>query len=234
MRIFIGYDKTEDAQAQVAIKSLGRFGRTADLLDVKALRNAGLYTRTHYAHEQKHDTIDGKPFSTDFSFTRFLVPALCQYQGWALFVDSDVMFREDPGRILSRVLTDPEDYALYCVKHDYRPQETTKMRAGVTQPAYAKKNWSSEMLFNCSHRANWFLTPHAVNTAVGRDLQQMFWLRDDEIGELDPKWNWLEGHNDPKENPAIVHYTRGTPEAVVGLRDAPFAEEWWEIYNSLD
>ena len=44
---------------------------------------------------QPYDEIDGRPFSTDFSFTRFLVPHLNMYQGIALFMDSDMYLRTD-------------------------------------------------------------------------------------------------------------------------------------------
>ena len=33
--------------------------------------------------------------STEFTFTRFLVPALANYKGWALFCDSDIVFLKD-------------------------------------------------------------------------------------------------------------------------------------------
>jgi hypothetical protein len=213
------------------------------LLDIRALRNAGLYTRQAFSDtNQRYDSIDMRPFSTDFSFTRFLIPTLTQWTGAALYTDSDVLFRKDVTPLfikydeLPTITGPPDSYfqatkfhskAIYCVKHDYSlPSDTTKMRGGLKQFPYPRKNWSSVMLFNCGHRANWFLTPHMVNTAYGRELQQMFWLDDSEIGSLEDKWNWLEGHGSSDIDPAIVHYTRGTPN-VPGHSDTPFADEWW-------
>ncbi|MBS0290018.1 MAG: hypothetical protein JSS07_08315 [Proteobacteria bacterium] len=37
---------------------------------------------------------------TDFSFSRFLVPYLCNYQGWAIFMDgTDMMLRDDIAKL---------------------------------------------------------------------------------------------------------------------------------------
>jgi hypothetical protein len=49
------------------------------------------------------------------------------------------------------------------------------------------------MLFNCDHPSNKKLTVEMINTLPGRDLHRFCWLEDDEIGELDPGWNWLVG-----------------------------------------
>ena len=234
MRVFIGYDRLENDAAKVAERSLRAVSPSVDitLLDVRALRNAGLYTRQAFNvsdTNQRYDSIDMRPFSTEFSFTRFLIPALTQWTGTALYTDSDVLFRKDiaPLFIQHDELPRPHSKAIYCVKHDYStPSEMTKMRGGLRQYPYLRKNWSSVMFFDCGHRANWFLTPHMVNTAYGRELQQMFWLDDNEIGSLEGQWNWLEGHGSPDIDPAIVHYTRGTPN-VPGHSDVPFADEWW-------
>jgi hypothetical protein len=96
---------------------------------------------------------------------------------------------------------------------------------GQIQTRYARKNWSSVMVLNCDHPANQALTTDLVNSATGRYLHGFNWLCDDQIGALDPKWNWLVGHSDPAIDPAIVHFTDGTPD-MVGYEDQPFADEW--------
>jgi hypothetical protein len=97
---------------------------------------------------------------------------------------------------------------------------------GQIQTAYARKNWSSVCVFNCDHPANRALTVDLVNTLPGRDLHRFCWLADNEIGALDPKWNWLAGHSDAAIDPAIVHFTDGVP-SMPGYEDAPFADEWF-------
>ena len=56
----------------------------------------GMYTRkSELIDGQPYDDIDGRPFSTEFSFSRFLVPALNMYQGKALYMDCDMYLRAD-------------------------------------------------------------------------------------------------------------------------------------------
>jgi hypothetical protein len=93
------------------------------------------------------------------------------------------------------------------------------------QVRYARKNWSSVMLFNLDHPANWTLTVELINKVPGRDLHRFCWLDDKYIGELDVKWNWLVGHSDPTINPSIVHFTEGGPW-FADYCDVPYAEEW--------
>ena len=76
--------------------------------------------------------MDGRPFSTQFTFTRFLVPALNQYDGWALFMDSDMMIRTDIRELFDQY-TKNEQYAVQCVKHNYNPSKTVKMDGQIQQ-----------------------------------------------------------------------------------------------------
>ena len=71
------------------------------------------------------------------------------------------------------------------------------------------------------------LTLDKVNNESGAFLHQFKWCKDEEIGSLDERWNWLEGwtsgHNDKK--PFAVHYTRGGPW-FSEWQDVEFANEW--------
>jgi hypothetical protein len=186
------------------------------------LRQAGFYDRPfHWDGSQRVDDRDGKPFSTDFSFTRFLVPALNLYRGWALFVDADFMFRADVKELFE--LADPK-YAAMCVHHDYRPAETVKMD-GQKQELYNRKNWSSLVLWNCEHPANRFLTAKAVNFMRGSFLHGFGWLKPEQIGSVPEYWNWLEGWSDERIEPKAVHFTRGVP-SMKGYENVPYADEW--------
>jgi lipopolysaccharide biosynthesis glycosyltransferase len=176
------------------------------------LRESGIYTRD----------VDVLA-STEFSFTRFLTPLLNGYDGWALFIDCDMLFIESPDKLFE--LAD-DKYAVMCVKHDYIPKSTIKMD-GKTQHLYPRKNWSSVMLFNCSHPSNQRLTREVVNTESGAFLHQMQWLKDEEIGELPKEWNWLVGwHKEPEDGtPKLLHYTEGGPW-FKGYEDCEYADEW--------
>ena len=58
--------------------------------------------------------------STDFSFTRFLVPKLMDYKGWAIFMDCDMLCRDDIDKLWA--LRDANK-SLLCVKHDHSPKQ---------------------------------------------------------------------------------------------------------------
>jgi hypothetical protein len=102
---------------------------------------------------------------------------------------------------------------------------------GQAQTRYARKNWSSFLIFNCDHPANQRLTLEMVNTLPGRDLHRFCWLEDHEIGELPQRWNFLVGHTDPAIDPACIHWTSGTPD-MKGYEDAAYADLWREARDN--
>ena len=235
-KVFMGYDARDNLAIRVAMRSMLKRSRkvsikTTQLMDWK-LRHAGLYWR-HYLVDrdgQRHDGVDGKPFSTDFSFTRFLVPELCGHADeWVLFCDPDVMFRSSVGELFEFAKDADPKTAVYCVKHNHAPPETSKM-AGLMQTRYHRKNWSSVMLMNPARCSG--LTKYVVNNWTGAHLHAMLWVEDDQIAELPEEWNWLCGHSSPDLDPKLVHYTMGTPD-LPGYEDAPFADEWREYANEL-
>lgn len=195
------------------------------------LMDAGLYTRpttTKINAEGRVEMVDllsARPdydgrIATQHANARFFVPHLAK-TGWALFMDGDMLARGNLARVFERL--DPK-YAVYCVKHDHQPAVGTKMD-GQVQTNYSRKNWSSMMIFNCDHSANKALTLEVANTVPGRDLHRFFWLEDSQIGELDPKWNFLVGHTDPAVDPELVHFTDGVPD-MPGYENVAYAEEW--------
>jgi lipopolysaccharide biosynthesis glycosyltransferase len=231
--VFIGYDAREDAAAEVCRASMTR--RTSKPLHVQylkepALRHNGWYDRPWTVESgQKIDTRDGKPFSTAFSFTRFLVPAMMQHEGVALFCDCDFLFLADMAALFDKF--DPR-YAVQVVKHEHHPSETEKMN-GVKQTVYWRKNWSSLVLWNCGHKANMRLTPDKVNHAPGQWLHSFGWLDDQDIGDLPPMWNYLSGVNDKLPNgilPYAVHFTLGGP--WFGNEGMPYADLWTKELHS--
>lgn len=222
-RIFIGYDPREQEAFDVCSKSIARRASSPlriERLGLDDLRSRNLYYREWRSEgNQRYDLVDGKPFSTDFSFSRFLVPRLCDYSGWALFVDCDFLFLEDVAELFAHR---DEKYAVMVVKHDYSPTRGLKMDNQI-QESYPRKNWSSLILWNCGHKANEILTPGVVNTQTGRWLHGFSWLENEQIGALPRTWNWLEGHS----KPSAIHFTRGGPWFAEWQR-VEYAPDWHE------
>lgn len=235
LRVFVGYDSREDDAYRVCVRSLldrSSIPLCIQPLDETKLRHAGLYTRYwHIENGQKTDNNDNKPFSTAFSFTRFLVPTLCQWSGVALYCDCDFLWRADIDLLVGGLNGIDSNNAVSVVKHNHNPFDTTKMD-GQTQTVYHRKNWSSLILYNCGHPANYMLTPDVVNKATGQWLHSLSWVHDHEIGSLDRVWNCLSGVDTDIEDPFAVHFTNGTP-SMKGHDKDPFADEWWDILRKI-
>jgi lipopolysaccharide biosynthesis glycosyltransferase len=200
MKIFVGWDSREDIAFQVCKHSIVSRNRNAIVIPLKQeeLREQGLYTR-------ELDPMS----STEFTFTRFLVPHLMNYQGWAIFVDCDFIFQCNVEEIFKQA---DDKYAVMVVQHNYNPPEGVKMD-GKQQLPYPRKNWSSMILFNCGHIANRGLDPATVNSQTGQFLHRFQWLNDKLIGNLNHEYNWLVNHYKQPINgiPKAIHYTEGGP-----------------------
>jgi hypothetical protein len=217
IRVFIGYDDREAAAFGVLAHSI--HARSSEPVAVAPVRLSEL--RAVYRRERN-------PLqSTDFSFSRFLTPWLCDYQGWAIFMDCDMLVLDDIAKLWA--LRD-ERCAVQVVKHVHVPKEEVKF-LGAVQTKYEKKNWSSVMLMNCAKcRA---LTPDYVNAASGLELHQFKWLEGDHlIGDIPHEWNHLVGYDTPRPDAKLVHYTIGGPY-FEAYRDCEYAREWFAERDAM-
>ena len=254
--IWVGYDDREVLPYAVARHSIKQWTERTihthgvvlqDLIDER------LYTRPIEKRRVERDggsvevlwdTISEAPMSTQFAISRFFILHLAyrmhdRSDGWALFVDCDVLLRNFVDDIFAFAHRN-NDKALLCVPHNHNPTEDTKKdaqpQARVNDPrypgTYSRKNWSSVMLLNRRHPANDNLTIKLLNTVPGRDLHRFCWLRDEDIGFLDVKWNHLvgvEGAQSP--DPHLVHFTNGGPW-LPQYADVEYADEWRKAYRS--
>lgn len=227
--IYIGWDPREVDAFNVARHSVLRHlsqSISVNSLVLDDLIKQGLYTRPieyrklNLEKAVMWDKLSDAPMSTQHANARFLTPIISKTK-WALFMDGDMLVRGDLAQVFEGL---DESKAVYCVKHKHEPPPGIKMD-GQIQTLYARKNWSSFVIFNCDHKANDALTLDIINRLPGRDLHRFCWLDDSEIGELDPKCNFLVGHSDPNIDPLVVHFTSGTPD-MPGYENVPYADEW--------
>ena len=205
LNVFIGYDSKEKVAYNVLSHSIIQNSTKPVAITPIALNNL----KDDFVRERNNIS------STEFSFSRFMIPHLMNYQGWALFMDCDMLMFEDISK-LWRMRDDSK--AIQVCKHDYTPKESKKF-LGQVQTKYEKKNWSSFMLMNCKKCTT--LTPDYVNKASGLELHQFKWLEGDHlIGDLPLEWNWLVGEYEHKEDVNNVHYTEGGP--------------WFDDYKNCD
>lgn len=218
-KIFIGWDSREDIAYQVAKKSIEH--HSSSTIDIVPLKQKDLRKQEMYWRDKD------KLASTEFTFTRFLLPELMNFDGWALFIDCDFVALEDVTKLFAQA---DDQYAIMCAQHDYTPKEGTKMD-GQQQHAYPRKNWSSMMLINCGHPSNKILTKELVNDhdIDGKYLHRFSWLDDSEIGEISHEWNWLVGwYKEPTDgSPKFLHYTEGGPW-FEQYQDCEYANEYYK------
>lgn len=226
-RVYIGFDPRDDLAYKVCERSLRAHASVPVEvwpLKIWELRRKRIFRRPYFVDAEGHmwDDQDRKAFSTEFSYTRFCVPMLESYgDDWVLFMDADMLWRGDIAELIDSI--DPAK-ALMCVQHDHQPEETSK--ATGIQQQYRRKNWSSVMAMKPSRCSD--LTLYRVNRMSRDWLHGMCWLPDDRIGALDEKWNWLESWSPPGIDPAVVHYTLGTPDFPSRQDDdVAYADEWW-------
>jgi hypothetical protein len=217
INIFIGYDEGEKIAYHVLCESIRKKSSVPvsfTPLDLHTTRN--IFTRKKVPNQ-----------STDFAFSRFLVPYLSNYEGWSIFMDCDMLLRTD-----IKTLWDMRDdkHAVMVCKHDYEPNQNAKFRGAKNEP-FPKKNWSSMMMMNNAKCKA--LTPEFVNTATGLELHQYRWLESEElIGSLPLTWNWLVSEYEHNVMANNVHFTLGGPY-FKGYEDSDYADEWFNVYNNM-
>jgi len=218
VNFFIGYDEREIVAYHVCVNSLIQKSSEPLSISPLSLRNLQDYQELH---------LDG---SNQFIYTRFLVPKLMNYQGWAIYVDGDMLFRSDVKGLIDYF---DESKAVICVKHNYKTSQKIKY-LGSKNNDYPRKNWSSVIIWNCAHPKNRILTNEKVANSSGKFLHRFEWLEDNEIGELPIEWNWLVDEFGENTNANLIHWTLGTP-CFKDYKNAPMNNEWFkelEVINS--
>lgn len=192
LRIFIGYDPRQPVsfnvlQQSIIVRSSKPVAITPLIIQTLPFKRTGL---------------------TPFTYTRFLVPYLCDYQGWALFLDADIILRDDISQLFD--LRD-DKYAVMVSKNQH------------------KFEWASVMLFNCER--NTILTPEYCDKADA--LHQISWCREDEIGDLPREWNHLVGYDAERPDAKLVHYTQGVP-CFPETNDSEYVQDWMDEQRWLN
>ncbi|MGY9000133.1 MAG: hypothetical protein ACKVIK_09450 [Rhodospirillales bacterium] len=219
IRIFIGYDPREAIAYNVLCHSIQE--RVSEPV---AITPINLEHLRQLMWRERHDLQ-----STDFSFSRFLTPYLCDFKGWALFMDCDMLILDNIANLWD--LRD-DKYALQCVKHNHVPTENTKF-LDQPQTQYEKKNWSSVMLFNAARCMA--LTPDYVNNASGLELHRFHWLGNDNlIGTIPHRWNHLVDYDPvlPIDKISNLHFTTGGPY-FEEYKDCGYAGEWFRARDQM-
>lgn len=187
VRVFIGYEPRQPLAFNVLQHALHRNSKRRVIveplmLDKLPIKRRGL---------------------TEFTYSRFLVPYLCDYEGAAIFMDADIAVTGDIGELLD------------CA------DGVSAVQVMKEQPKF---EWASVMLFNNANCA--ILTPEYIDNQNNAPLN----LNWGPVGEFPPDWNHCV--NKVKPNLAkLYHYTEGIPHWDE-VRASPLDKYWdWE-YNA--
>lgn len=187
IRIFIGYDERQPISYTALCKSI--IDNTQQPFSITPLIKRTL-----------PDVQGNRVALTPFTFSRFLVPWLCDFTGHALFLDIDMMVRSDIGQIWNMR---NDKYAIHVSKN------------------VMKFERASLMLFNCAKCDH--LTPQFVEMA--NNLHSIGFVPDGQVGDLPPEWNHLVGYDEPRDDAKLVHFTQGVP-IFPETKDSEYGPEW--------
>jgi lipopolysaccharide biosynthesis glycosyltransferase len=213
--VYVGFDPREEAGTHVFVSSvLHRASRPVSFIPLHLPLFRSFYSAGHR---------DG---TNAFIFTRYLIPYLQGFDGWAIFADgADMICRADITELWA--LRDPSK-AVMVVPHDYKTKHPRKYIGTKMESAnvdYPLKNRTSLMLINCGHFAWRHMKPEVVEMMSAGELHQLQFIPTDQIGYLPMEWNHLVGEQRPNPNAKIVHFTLGTP-AFPHYADCEFADAW--------
>ena len=215
INLYVGYDEREAIAYHVFCHSVIKNTSLPVKITPLVLSQLKEFNETHQDR------------SNDFVYSRFLTPYLNEFDGWAIFADGDMICQADLKELIG--MADPNK-ALMVVKHDYQTKASIKYLGNINEN-YPRKNWSSVMLWNCSHPKHKILTPEFVSKQTGKFLHRFSWLDDNDIGELPVEWNWLACEYEKNTEAKLIHYTLGTP-CFKDFRDTDMAEIWYDYYES--
>lgn len=209
IRLFCGYDAREAIGHHVFVASVMEHASAP--VAITALDSKGLPVG-----------------SNAFTFSRFLVPYLCGFEGHAIFADgADMLMLADVAEL--DALFDPR-FAVQVVKHPtYSTRHPIKYRGTSMQCPnrnYARKQWASLMIMNCAH-PYWRALDHTTLASVaGLSLLQFGGMKlDKEVGALPDAWNRVVDEGHPVEGAKVLHFTAGLP-CWQAYADTPGADLW--------
>lgn len=190
--VFIGFDHRQPLAYTVARASVERHAKRP--VAVQPLR------------------IDWLPIKrvglTEFTFSRYLVPWLCQFKGPAVFMDADIVVRADVHDLVAAV--DPA-MAVSVAKH------------------VARFEWPSVMVFRCDNTRCWALIPEYID-APENQPQTLEWAGN-RLGDLPREWNFCVGYEEPYDTPKLIHFTAGIPCWPETIK-SPHADLWIEEWRA--
>ena len=122
--VYVGYDRLQDPCYEVCKQSILNYN---DKVNIQPIKLDNLIDSCLYYRET--DPLA----STEFIYSRFLTPYLNNYDGIAVYCDSDFLWQCDINEVLDYY---DEKYAVMCVQHDYIPKSDTNSALNAASGTY--------------------------------------------------------------------------------------------------
>ena len=196
LRVFIGVDPRQPIAYSVLASSLIRHSSKPLAITALSLKTLPIKRRG----------------LTEFTFSRFLVPYLCGYEGTALFLDADMVVTGDIAELFA---TEMGHHQLLVNKDQ------------------ARFEWPSAMLFDCSACVT--LTPEYVDNPRNQ-LFDFAWAEHGAIGSFPDEWNKCVGYAPSGLDAKLYHFTKGIPiwrETRGNPEDVVFHEAYKHMLHSV-
>lgn len=191
--VFIGYDSRQPVAYQVAVHSVQKRATipvavTRLVLATLPMKRRGL---------------------TEFTYSRFLVPYLCGFEGFSIFMDADVL-----------VLGNVKELLKLAIEETRRNQHSISVSVVPHGGERSFERASMMVFYNPACR---MLTPEWIDNEANNPFKLETWAKG--IGSLPKEWNHLVGYDAPNPKAKLVHYTMGVP-VWPETKSCEFSKEW--------
>jgi lipopolysaccharide biosynthesis glycosyltransferase len=195
IRVFIGSGEASAIERKVLIYSIKK--NTPSAVEVN------VFNGTHDTLEKNDEapvrinmSLRAKYLNfTEFSNYRFLIPALCNFTGRAIFIDSDTICLADIGKLFHM---DMEGNDLVAKGNAYGQSEDKRWGLSVMLIDCAKARFDLEKYLDDVEEKKYTYTDfHQLSPKFQK-------FHPFKIGELSPQWNDFDHYD---ANTKVIHYT---------------------------
>jgi hypothetical protein len=214
VRVFIGSGEASVLERKTLIYSLRK--NTRRPLDLY------VFNGTHNAVEHNDEPPRLAPMSlrvkyqnfTEFSLYRFLIPQLCNHEGRAIFLDSDMICLADAAELFD---TPMNGAAMMCIK----AYDTGHWGTSVLLLDCSKCRFDLEEIFDEIDRGRYSYSDFTQLT------EAFLSVHPHPVRELDPNWNVFDRCD---ENTKLIHYTHLTTQPWK-YPGHPYGALWFQYHR---
>lgn len=218
IKVFIGSGEASLLERKVLIHSLRKHTRSD--LDIY------VFNGTHNSIELNDEKPVLAPMSlrvkyknvTEFSLYRFLIPEICNYQGKAIYVDSDTICLSDIGELFDASI---DEFDFIAKKGSYGDSEDQLWGLSVMLINCQRCKFNLEAIFDEIEQGLYSYSDFSQMSPIF--LSHHYYG----IGEINPLWNVFDYWDN---NTKLIHYTNLYTQPWK-FPNHPYGELWFQYFN---